>query len=188
MNRSILLGPEKKQLFEEQLRRDTQLLQRLGIMDYSLLTGIHMFSRGNLDNIRDTQLTIFQPDPVHLSRAPTQVKRDRDALALRNAVERSDPKALSSSNGLPSADLSERRLFLFYQDEGGIRGTGESDEDLGVIYYLGIIDILTPYTLIKKFENFFKGFKYDRHMISAVPPVEYGDRFMAVSGFARSSK
>lgn len=27
-------------------------------------------------------------------------------------------------------------MFLFYQDEGGIRATGDNNEDLGVIYYL----------------------------------------------------
>ena len=71
-----------------------------------------------------------------MHRRPTQIKRDEDASAVRKAVQRSDPKALSDANALPLHDSSERRLFLFYQDEGGIRGTGEEDEDLGVIYYL----------------------------------------------------
>lgn len=71
-----------------------------------------------------------------MHRKPTQVKRDADALAVRKAVQRSDPKALSELGDLPEQDTSERRLFLFYQDEGGIRGTGEDNEDLGVIYYL----------------------------------------------------
>lgn len=59
-NRHLALGPEKKALFEEQLRRDTQLMQKLGIMDYSLLTGIHNLVRGNVDNLRDGMLTVFQ--------------------------------------------------------------------------------------------------------------------------------
>lgn len=58
--RQIALGPEKKALFEEQLRRDTELLQRLGIMDYSLLTGIHNGVRGNSDNLREEKLSVFQ--------------------------------------------------------------------------------------------------------------------------------
>lgn len=59
-NRFFALGPEKKALFEEQLRRDTELMQKLGIMDYSLLTGIHNTKRGNVDNLRDGLLTVFQ--------------------------------------------------------------------------------------------------------------------------------
>lgn len=59
-DRHFALGPEKKALFEEQLRRDTELMQKLGIMDYSLLTGIHNVVRGNVDNLRDGMLTVFQ--------------------------------------------------------------------------------------------------------------------------------
>ncbi|BGP16165.1 hypothetical protein JCM10213_006100 [Rhodosporidiobolus nylandii] len=178
-HRQLALGPEKKALFEEQLRRDTELLQRLGIMDYSLLTGIHNGVRGNSEGLREGQLSVFQPDTVRVSRKPTQIKRDADASALRKAVERSDPQALGGKHELPEKDTSERRLFLFYQDEGGMRATGDNNEDLGVIYYLGIIDILTPYTLVKRLEHFIKGCQHDKHMISAVPPKEYGDRFLA---------
>ncbi|GAA5915587.1 hypothetical protein JCM6882_006384 [Rhodosporidiobolus microsporus] len=177
-HRQLALGPEKKALFEEQLRRDTELLQRLGIMDYSLLTGIHNGVKGNSEGLRENKLSVFQPDTVKVSRKPTQIKRDADASALRKAVQRSDPQALGGHE-LPEHDASERRLFLFYQDEGGMRATGENNEDLGVIYYLGIIDILTPYTLVKRLEHFVKGFSHDKHMISAVPPKEYGDRFLA---------
>ncbi|GAA5824050.1 hypothetical protein JCM11251_001500 [Rhodosporidiobolus azoricus] len=176
-HRQLALGPEKKALFEEQLRRDTEFLQRLGIMDYSLLTGIHNGLKGN-EGLREDKLSVFQPDTVKVSRKPTQVKRDADASALRKAVERSDPQALGDHE-LPSQDASERRLFLFYQDEGGMRATGDNNEDLGVIYYLGIIDILTPFTFVKRIEHLFKGMQHDKHMISAVPPKEYGDRFLA---------
>lgn len=66
-DRVFALGPEKKALFEEQLRRDTELMQRLGIMDYSLLTGIHNLQRGNVDNLRDGMLTVFQVSARALS-------------------------------------------------------------------------------------------------------------------------
>jgi 1-phosphatidylinositol-4-phosphate 5-kinase len=168
-DRVFALGPEKKALFEEQLRRDTELMQRLGIMDYSLLTGIHNLQRGNIDNLRDGLLTVFQvsvcaglnggrscrkadlslqlstlhtrastpqPDTVKMRRKPTLIKSEADATALRKAVQRSDPKALSETNRLPDQDNSERRLFLFYQDEGGMRATNANNEDVGVIYYL----------------------------------------------------
>jgi 1-phosphatidylinositol-4-phosphate 5-kinase len=58
--RQFWLGPEKKVLFEEQLRRDTELLQRLGIMDYSLLTGIHNLFKGNSEGLREEKLSVFQ--------------------------------------------------------------------------------------------------------------------------------
>ncbi|KIJ23399.1 hypothetical protein M422DRAFT_276032 [Sphaerobolus stellatus SS14] len=45
------------------------------------------------------------------------------------------------------------------------------------IYYLGIIDICTPYTVVKKLEHFWKGLSADRHKISPVEPAEYAKRF-----------
>jgi hypothetical protein len=115
-----------------------------------------------------------------LRRRTTQQRQQQqeEATALRMAVQASDPKALGGSNRLPDRDRSERKHFLFYQDEGGMRATGEDNEALDQLYYLGIIDILTPYTLYKRFEHFGKTFKYDGDVISAVPPVQYGQRFL----------
>lgn len=59
-HRQLALGPEKKALFEEQLRRDTELMQKLGIMDYSLLTGVHMAVKGNDERLREGKLSVFQ--------------------------------------------------------------------------------------------------------------------------------
>lgn len=53
------LGPEKRTLFAEQVRRDMELLKKIGVMDYSLLIGIHNMERGNRDNIRENQLSVF---------------------------------------------------------------------------------------------------------------------------------
>ncbi|GAA5943316.1 1-phosphatidylinositol-4-phosphate 5-kinase [Sporobolomyces koalae] len=178
-NRQLELGPEKKALFEEQLRRDTELMQKLGIMDYSLLTGVHMAEKGNEDRLREGKLSVFQPDAPKPTRKPTQIHRSADASALRAAVQRSDPQSITAGQDLPEHDTStERRRFLFYQDEGGMRATGDSNENLDVIYFLGIIDILTPYTFVKRLEHFFKGIKNDKQCISAIPPRQYGDRFL----------
>lgn len=160
--RQLDLGPEKRAFFEEQTKRDVELLQRLKIMDYSLLIGIHSIVRGSKEGLREKGLTMFQPEATQkLKRRPTQIKAEREAeaFALRRAVQRSDPKEVVK---LPGKDRSERKYFIFYQDEGGFRGTDDNNDPLDTIYYLGIIDILTPYNWFKGFETFFKGFKYDR--------------------------
>ncbi|CBQ68421.1 related to phosphatidylinositol-4-phosphate 5-kinase [Sporisorium reilianum SRZ2] len=184
--REIELGPEKRALFEAQLRSDVALLQRLNIMDYSLLIGLHDIRRGNKDNLRQDNLRVFQPETKELKRQPTQVKRpgagsgsEQDASALRQAVRRSDPKALNAQQvtKLPDRDVSERRHFLFYQDEGGFRSTDQHNQPGHMIYYLGVIDLFTPYTSIKRGETIWKGLTQNRHMISSVPPKEYGQRF-----------
>lgn len=200
-HRELAFGPTKKQLFEEQLKRDVELLQRMGIMDYSLLVGVHDGSRGNSENLRDGMLTVFKPEMgSKLRRRPTHRGELEDASALRRAVQQSDPKALGEEgHKLPYKDRSERKMFLFYQDEGGMRATDENDVPEGTIYYLGIIDILTPYNCKKKIEHAWRSMQYDavsgcptaflegqdadrgklrQHRISAVPPDEYGERFL----------
>ncbi|KAI3479973.1 hypothetical protein L1887_57960 [Cichorium endivia] len=127
------------------------------------------------DNLRQDNLRVFQPETKELKRQPTQIKRpgagEQDASALRQAVRRSDPKALNAQQGskLPDRDVSERRHFLFYQDEGGFRSTDENNQPGSMIYYLGVIDLFTPYTSVKRGETIWKGLTQNRHMISSVP-------------------
>ncbi|KAF9108169.1 Phosphatidylinositol-4-phosphate 5-kinase [Mortierella sp. AM989] len=179
-NRKLELGPEKRHPFVEQIKRDVELLARLNIMDYSLLVGIHDIERGNKDNIRDNTLKVFHPDtskplPKETSRRD---KRESKVNALRMAVKVSDPVALGPST-LPSDSFSERRNCIFYADDGGLLSTNERNERGADLYYLGIIDILTPYNYVKKIEHAWKSLSQDKHAISAVNPHEYAQRFLS---------
>ena len=118
---------------------------------------------------------------------------------MRRIMREADPQQLGAALNLPEEDTGERQHFLFYQDEGGLRATDEANENMDVIYYLGVIDILTPYNVFKKLEHFWKGLSADRvcafaqrlatsalisrfssqHKISPVPPSEYASRFFA---------
>ncbi|KAF9128608.1 Phosphatidylinositol-4-phosphate 5-kinase [Mortierella sp. 14UC] len=179
-NRKLELGPEKRHLFVEQIKRDVELLSRLNIMDYSLLIGIHDIERGNKDNIRDNTLKVFHPDTSKpMTRETTRKdKRESKVNALRKAVKVSDPQALGPL-ALPSDSFSERRHFIFYADDGGLLSTNEQNEQGEDLYYLGIIDILTPYNYVKKIEHYWKSLSQDKHAISAVNPREYASRFLS---------
>ncbi|UZJ54332.1 hypothetical protein CBS101457_003652 [Exobasidium rhododendri] len=184
--RELQLGPDKLALFEAQIRSDVALLQKLGIMDYSLLIGLHDMKRGNKEGLRQDALQIIQPvskNPSHpghitLKREPT-VRLEKEAYALRSAVRRSDAKTLGSTAAtkLPEHEGSERLDFLFYQDEGGYRATDMENKPTDWIYYFGIIDTLTSYNSIKRGEHFFKSLTHNSHMISSISPVPYGKRF-----------
>lgn len=81
---------------------------------------------------------------------------------MRRLVRESDPLSLHQSTiALPEEDHIERQHLLFYQDDGGIRATNEENNNLNTIYYLGIIDILTPYNTLKKLEHIWKGMSAD---------------------------
>ncbi|KAK7685374.1 hypothetical protein QCA50_011236 [Cerrena zonata] len=179
--KTLELGPEKRALLTEQLRRDSELLKELHVMDYSLLVGIHHMKRGNRDNVRSNTLKVFSPE-VSLIRRKTQVKgpSSPEAIAMRRIMRESDPQRLGSGTiKLPDEDTGERQHFIFYQNEGGLRATDEANAEMDTIYYLGVIDILTPYNSLKKVEHFWKGLSADRHKISPVPPTEYGERFFS---------
>ncbi|CAG8512693.1 7046_t:CDS:10 [Ambispora gerdemannii] len=179
-NRRLELGPIKRKLFVEQLEKDVELLKRMNIMDYSLLVGLHDMSRGNKDNIREGILTVFEPDTKKLERAPSHHKRESKVSALRKAVVSTDPLNLSSTKLILDAftDRQRQRHCVFYTDDGGFAATDESNYRTNYIYYLGVIDILTPYNTAKKVEHAWKSLSHDKHNISAVNPIFYGERFL----------
>lgn len=72
---------------------------------------------------------------------------------MRKAVKRSDPQNFDVTK-LPLE--VDRNHFLFYQDEGGMQATDEANQAMDAIYYLGVIDICTPYNTAKKLEHFWK--------------------------------
>ncbi|KAJ6520748.1 hypothetical protein DFH09DRAFT_1331583 [Mycena vulgaris] len=77
-------------------------------------------------------------------------------------MRESDPKRLRHGKGtirLPEEDTGDRATFCSTRMRAGF------------------IDILTPYSTVKKLEHFWKGLSADRHKISPVEPGEYGNRF-----------
>ncbi|KAG0670859.1 Phosphatidylinositol-4-phosphate 5-kinase [Kluyveromyces marxianus] len=66
---------------------------------------------------------------------------------------------------------------FFQQDEGGIRASDQLNRDLNQIYFVGIIDCLTNYSLVKRMETIWRSLNHDLKTISAVPPRLYGNRF-----------
>ena len=151
-NYHLEFGVEKKNLFIEQMIRDVTLLQKLKIMDYSLLVGIHDLSKGNEENLRDKTLQVFQPGVERseeaqsnlLTRTPSKLENARKARELRNIIKREKPVPMDrSTNRMPEQQHEERKDFLFYSDDGGFKATHGDGRPGDEIYYLGIIDCLT---------------------------------------------
>lgn len=90
---------------------------------------------------------------------------------MRKAMRRSAPEGLGTSMALdlPEEDTGDRQQFIFYQDDGGLQATDDLNQPMDLIYYLGIIDILTPYTTLKRAEHVWKGLSADRVSIFWLP-------------------
>jgi 1-phosphatidylinositol-4-phosphate 5-kinase len=151
-NLHLEFGPTKKQLFLQQVEQDVKLLQRLKIMDYSLLVGIHDLEKGNEENLRDKTLRVFQPggerseEPQQnmLMRTPSKLETARKARELREIIKREKPVPMDKATSkMPDQMLEERKHFIFYSDDGGFRASHEDDRPGEETYYLGIIDCLT---------------------------------------------
>ncbi|KAI9747669.1 MAG: hypothetical protein M4579_007419 [Chaenotheca gracillima] len=186
-NHHLEFGPSKKSMFIEQMEHDVRLLQKLKIMDYSLLIGIHDVDKGNDQNLRESTLQVFQPggeradDPASsmLMRTPSKLENARKARELRQIIKKEKPIPMDKTlNKMPDQLLEERKHFAFYGDDGGFRATHEDDRPGEEIYYLGIIDCLTHYGFVKKAEHFWKGMSNPESQISPIPPDRYGERFI----------
>lgn len=94
-----------------------------------------------------------------------------DANALRRAMRTSDPKAIDHE--IASGEASDRQHLIFYQDEGGYRATDEANQPMDTIYYLGIIDILTPYNVAKRAEHLWKGLSADSVRVYSASSIRH---------------
>lgn len=156
---SIKFGPEKKRIFLEQLKSDVALLKKINVMDYSLLLGIHDVKKGNSSQV--AKLSIFDPKS-----------------SLKAEIFKTNPRDIDRGVDLPSDVFPGRSKFIFYGHNGGIRATNERNKPIPEIYYLGIIDCLTNYSVKKRLETLWRSLSHSRSTISALPAHEYGDRFV----------
>jgi 1-phosphatidylinositol-4-phosphate 5-kinase len=155
--KSMKIGAERKNVLITQIRADCCFLQFLGVMDYSLLLGIHFRDDHETNTIVPSTRTSSPGDTRHAAR--TLIKTGSLAFSAPEKTHTSDFQqhdgGWCSQETLPNGQLV----------------TGKE------IYFVGIIDYLQFYNTRKRTETILKGFTYNRHEISAVDPKFYSSRF-----------
>ncbi|XP_071376585.1 phosphatidylinositol 4-phosphate 5-kinase type-1 gamma-like [Centroberyx affinis] len=134
------------------LQRDCLVLESFKIMDYSLLLGVHN---------------------------QTQAERDQQAQGSPAVGDEKKPaaqRALYSTAMESIQGGSTCRDTLDHDDTmGGIPAVGGKGERL--LLFIGIIDILQSYRMIKKLEHSWKSLIHDGDTVSVHRPGFYAERF-----------
>ena len=159
LDRPLRVGQFVAEKMSGLLISDSEFLKRVGIIDYSLLVGIHHVERpdslerlGSPEELESSGLTDSDSESYWTIHRP-QTDAER-YFGSRPPVARPVDEALSDG-GIVSVDGSE-------------------------IYYCGIIDFLQRYDLGKKMERFVKVvfLQKDREGLSVQAPKKYQQRFV----------
>lgn len=189
------IGLSAKAALLSQLRRDVKLLVECEVMDYSLLVGVVNMDSGRLD-LQSLEALIrseMEEKKLQALSKKERARRRRTHLLVRSVtaplrimlapVVFVGRKSLSSVESTLSTILT---LPLPYYGsglcgvDGGVHSVIEGRRNgHPVIYYMGLIDFLQPWTARKVLERQLKGvLGYDTHAISSVDPQEYASRFL----------
>ncbi|KAI9120902.1 hypothetical protein K1719_007935 [Acacia pycnantha] len=143
---------------QKQVDKDCELLEQEGIMDYSLLVGIHFTNvseDGDILPMTTGTPHISKADIDHLLSDPFRWEGARLVVSTPAGVER------TVRTGKCESQLVGEPIGEFYE----------------VVLFFGVIDILQDYDISKKLEHAYKSIQYDSTSISAVDPRLYSRRF-----------
>lgn len=192
----IEFGPLKKKKFLTQIQADIQLLSKLNIMDYSLLIGIHdiqnseQFDDDDDDDGDNESKEVINGDGIEGNERYEGAIKDQHGVSSTTgdnkthivdsadvSVKKNESKQeVQFQHRLKEYGGSKIVSHFFKGCEGGVRASDRFNKDGRYIYYIGIIDCLTNYSIIKKLETIWRSLSHDRKLVSAIPPKDYGRR------------
>ena len=152
INRPMRIGPKRRVLLVEQMRKDCEFLKKASIMDYSFLIGIHLVE------------------------TPTGGGSAGKRGTMAAGAGGAGGQASGGAGGDIGAGVEYNDGRCFTADQGGMLSSDDPNHPRE-IYYVGIIDILQEYNWWKSSETVVQGVIHNRHQISSVPPKEYAARF-----------
>ncbi|KAM4548392.1 phosphatidylinositol 4-phosphate 5-kinase type-1 gamma isoform 2-T2 [Odontesthes bonariensis] len=162
----LMLDQDTYNALVKTLQRDCLVLESFKIMDYSLLLGVHNMDQAERDRQNEgSQGDSDEKRPVAQQKAlySTAMESIQGGAACGGSIDTDD-----TMGGIPAVNGKGERLLL----------------------YIGLIDILQSYRLIKKLEHTWKALVHDGDTVSVHRPGFYADRFfkfMSSTVFKKSS-
>lgn len=162
----LMLDQDTYNALVKTLQRDCLVLESFKIMDYSLLLGVHNMDQAERERqMEGSQGGSDEKRPVAQQKAlySTAMESIQGGAACGGSIDTDD-----TMGGIPAVNGKGERLLL----------------------YIGIIDILQSYRLIKKLEHTWKALVHDGDTVSVHRPGFYADRFfkfMSSNVFKKSS-
>ncbi|CAK6955205.1 phosphatidylinositol 4-phosphate 5-kinase type-1 gamma isoform X1 [Scomber scombrus] len=162
----LMLDQDTYNALVKTLQRDCLVLESFKIMDYSLLLGVHNMDQAERERqMEGSQGGSDEKRPVAQQKAlySTAMESIQGGAACGGSIDTDD-----TMGGIPAVNGKGERLLL----------------------YIGIIDILQSYRLIKKLEHTWKALVHDGDTVSVHRPGFYADRFfkfMSSMVFKKSS-
>ncbi|TVU07496.1 hypothetical protein EJB05_40852 [Eragrostis curvula] len=199
---SFYLDPSWRETLLEQIEIDSRFLRNHGIMDYSLLLGVHYRAPQNLRTqasfhqrtILDRLVVLPEEDALdddtpNYADGLVLVQRasDQNGVVIGPHIRGGPLRASSASFEevdllLPGTARLQIQLGVNMPAKAEHVNQVEDNESFcqgyDVVIYLGIIDILQEYNIRKKIEHAYKSIQYNSLSISVVEPNFYSDRFL----------
>ncbi|XP_044124617.1 phosphatidylinositol 4-phosphate 5-kinase type-1 gamma isoform X2 [Bufo gargarizans] len=148
----LLLDSDTFSALVKTMQRDCLVLESFKIMDYSLLLGVHNLEQQEREKQADG------------AQSPADEKRPVAQKALYSTAMESIQGGAARGESIDTDDTM-----------GGIPAVNGKGERL--LLYIGIIDILQSYRLIKKLEHTWKALVHDGDTVSVHRPSFYAERF-----------
>ena len=163
IDKNIFLPLATAESLKNQVISDSEFLKKLDIMDYSFLLGVRRPSKRECTAVH-AQLVADAAVEAAPQAAVKKSFLDNIKGKLKQVLSRKD------------VEVTQQQPSDFQRCMGGVPGLDDKNEPC--LYFFGVIDILTEYTLKKKVAHFFKKITIGCcHEIDTEPPIYYQPRF-----------
>ncbi|KAF0699714.1 Aste57867_9728 [Aphanomyces stellatus] len=201
-DRQISLHEEVAEAIADQLATDSEFLRSINSIDYSLIVGLHTTGGehtmmdaedGALASSRTSGPPSTARDPYDLTLLGLQKKHPPPKAMSRQQSTAGSAATATTTNGhrnsslyaaSPTSDtkatgylpISSTKAMQMVQSPASHTAPTTNNE---CVVYMGIIDILTPWSVRKQIEHWFRIYIQclDRQGISCVEPTYYAERF-----------